>query len=134
MPITGTTTRAVNGPTARWAGAPSGGTVFSAAGVWPLPAFLADGAQSTARVAPTRALGVPADQATASARESLAELADSPALDSAPGLWARRTPAPREEREAGLPTDALGVGFLAVHRETRLVVTAGWVTEPAPLR
>ncbi|MFF4276346.1 hypothetical protein [Streptomyces sp. NPDC001536] len=31
---------AVNGPTARWA-AVEGGTVFSAAGVWPLPAFLA---------------------------------------------------------------------------------------------
>ena len=49
MPITGATTHAVNGLTARWAGVSSGGTVFSAAGVWPLLAFLADGARGPAR-------------------------------------------------------------------------------------
>ncbi|MFF1302698.1 serpin family protein [Streptomyces sp. NPDC058307] len=109
MPITGATAQAVNGLTARWAGASSGGTVFSAAGVWPLLAFLADGAKGTARAELARALGVPADQAAAAARELLDELADTEALDSAIGLWTKRTLEPREEWEAGLPTDALGV-------------------------
>ncbi|MET7734654.1 serpin family protein [Streptomyces sp. NPDC005402] len=109
MPITGTTTLAVNGLTARWAGVSSGGTVFSAAGVWPLLAFLADGAQGTARAELARALGVPADQAAAAARELLEGLADAEALDSALGLWTKRTLELREEWEAGLPTDAHGV-------------------------
>ncbi|MFG2459148.1 serpin family protein [Streptomyces sp. NPDC048523] len=109
MPITGATTQAVNGLTARWAGPASGGTVFSAAGVWPLLAFLADGAQGTARAELARALGVPAEQAAAAARELLAELADAQALDSALGLWTQRTLEPREEWAAGLPTDAHGV-------------------------
>ncbi|MYT08181.1 MULTISPECIES: serpin family protein [Streptomyces] len=109
MPITGTTTQAVNGLTARWAGMSSGGTVFSAAGVWPLLAFLADGAQGTARAELARALGVPAEQAAAAARELLAELADAKALDAALGLWTKRTLEPREEWEAGLPTDTHGV-------------------------
>ncbi|KUM88690.1 proteinase inhibitor I4 serpin [Streptomyces pseudovenezuelae] len=109
MPITGATTQAVNGLTARWAGMSSGGTVFSAAGVWPLLAFLADGAQGAARAELARALGVPAEQAAAAARELLAELADAKALDAALGLWTKRTLEPREEWEAGLPTDAHGV-------------------------
>ncbi|MDH6440249.1 serine protease inhibitor [Streptomyces sp. SAI-144] len=108
MPITGATTQAVNGLTARWAGVSSGGTVFSAAGVWPLLAFLADGARGPARAELARALGVPAEQAAAAARELLAGLAGSEALDSALGLWTRRTLELREEWEAGLPTDALG--------------------------
>ncbi|MEX1657001.1 serpin family protein [Streptomyces pseudovenezuelae] len=87
----------------------SGGTVFSAAGVWPLLAFLADGAQGAARAELARALGVPAEQAAAAARELLAELADAKALDAALGLWTKRTLEPREEWEAGLPTDAHGV-------------------------
>ncbi|MEU0025491.1 serpin family protein [Streptomyces sp. NPDC006335] len=87
----------------------SGGTVFSAAGVWPLLAFLADGAQGTARAELARALGVPADQAAAAARELLAGLARVRALDSALGLWTGRTLEPREEWRAGLPTDAHGV-------------------------
>jgi serine protease inhibitor len=87
----------------------SGGTVFSAAGVWPLLAFLADGAQGTARSELTRALGVPADQAAPAARELLAGLAEAKALDSALGLWTRRTLEPREEWRAGLPADAHGV-------------------------
>ncbi|WP_329597453.1 serpin family protein [Streptomyces pseudovenezuelae] len=87
----------------------SGGTVFSAAGVWPLLAFLADGAQGAARAELARVLGVPAEQAAAAARELLAELADAKALDAALGLWTKRTLEPREEWEAGLPTDAHGV-------------------------
>ncbi|MGW1606837.1 proteinase inhibitor I4 serpin, partial [Streptomyces eurythermus] len=42
------TVRRVNGLTARWAQALTGGTVFSAPGVWPLLAFLADGAAGPA--------------------------------------------------------------------------------------
>ncbi|MDV9178964.1 proteinase inhibitor I4 serpin, partial [Streptomyces sp. W16] len=38
----GGTVDAVNRLTARWADTATGGTVFSAAGVWPLLAFLAD--------------------------------------------------------------------------------------------
>jgi serine protease inhibitor len=77
--------------------------------VWPLLAFLADGAQGPARAELARALGVPAEQAAAAARELIAELADAEALDSAVGLWTKRTLEPREEWEAGLPTDAHGV-------------------------
>ncbi|MDH6568033.1 hypothetical protein M2160_003054 [Streptomyces sp. SAI-117] len=109
MPITGATTQAVNGLTARWAGVCSRGTVFSAAGVWPLLAFLADGARGPARDELAGALGVPAGQAAAAARELLAGLADAKALDCALGLWTRRTLEPREEWAAGLPTDAHGV-------------------------
>ncbi|MFF7135146.1 serpin family protein [Streptomyces sp. NPDC008196] len=109
MPITGATAQVVNGLTARWAGVSSGGTVFSAAGVWPLLAFLADGAQGAARAELARALGVPAEQAAAAARELLAGLADERALDCALGLWTRRTLELREEWETGLPVDALGV-------------------------
>ncbi|WSV18838.1 hypothetical protein OG588_32405 [Streptomyces prunicolor] len=39
----------MNALTARWAGVADGGTVFSAAGVWPLLALLADGAGGAAR-------------------------------------------------------------------------------------
>jgi serine protease inhibitor len=109
MPITGATAQVVNGLTARWAGVSSGGTVFSAAGVWPLLAFLADGAQGAARAELARALGVPAEQAAAAARELLAGLADERALDCALGLWTRRTLELREEWETGLPVDALGI-------------------------
>ncbi|GAA2230383.1 hypothetical protein GCM10010104_24680 [Streptomyces indiaensis] len=42
MGVTATTVRAVNGWTARWAGASEDGTVFSATGVWPLLAHLGD--------------------------------------------------------------------------------------------
>ncbi|MER6926241.1 proteinase inhibitor I4 serpin, partial [Streptomyces spiralis] len=47
MQVSEATVRAVNGLTARWAdsaGDSDRGTVFSAAGVWPPLAFLADGA------------------------------------------------------------------------------------------
>ncbi|MFJ6390510.1 serpin family protein [Streptomyces sp. NPDC091972] len=109
MPITGGTTQAVNGLTARWAGVCSAGTVFSAAGVWPLLAFLADAAQGPARAELARALGVPAEQAGAAARELLAGLAESEALDAALGVWTRRTLEPREEWRSGLPADVHGV-------------------------
>ncbi|MFE3855607.1 serpin family protein [Streptomyces griseorubiginosus] len=109
MPITGTTTRAVNGLTARWAGMSPGGTVFSAAGVWPLLALLADGAQGAAREELAAAVGLPAGESAAAARELLHALADLRGLDSALGLWTARTVEPREEWVAGLPADAHGV-------------------------
>ncbi len=44
------TVKAINGLTARWAAAlPHDGTVFAAAGVWPLLGLLADGAAGPAR-------------------------------------------------------------------------------------
>ncbi|NEC72398.1 proteinase inhibitor I4 serpin, partial [Streptomyces rochei] len=49
MRVAHATVQAVNGLTARWAAAAGGGTVFSAVGVWPLLALLADGAAGAAR-------------------------------------------------------------------------------------
>ncbi|WP_129306932.1 serpin family protein [Streptomyces sp. L2] len=104
------TVRAVNGLTARWAAtAGDGGTVFSAAGVWPLLGFLADGAAGPARAELAEALGLPADRAADAARELLAGLGATRGLDSAVGLWTRRTLELREAWSAGLPADAHGV-------------------------
>ncbi|WP_405648141.1 serpin family protein [Streptomyces sp. NBC_00019] len=100
---------AVNGLAARWAATVEGGTVFSAAGVWPLLAFLADGAMGRAREELAEALGVPAEQAAAAARELLATMAAVDGLDSALGLWTKRFVELREEWEAGLPAEAHGV-------------------------
>ncbi|NNN36365.1 proteinase inhibitor I4 serpin [Streptomyces sp. S3(2020)] len=105
---------AVNGLTARWAGSVEtgtveGGTVFSAAGVWPLLAFLADGATGGAREELAEALGVPAELSAAAARELLATMADVDGLDSALGLWTKRSVELREAWEEGLPAAAHGV-------------------------
>ncbi|MEV7890460.1 serpin family protein [Streptomyces sp. NPDC002817] len=100
---------AVNGLTARWAATVEGGTVFSAAGVWPLLAFLADGATGAAREELAEALGVPAEQAGAAARELLATMAGIDGLDSALGLWTKRFVELREEWAAELPAEAHGV-------------------------
>ncbi|MFI5683825.1 serpin family protein [Streptomyces sp. NPDC051636] len=109
MRVASATVRAVNRLTARWAGATDGGTVFSAAGVWPLLAFLADGAAGPARTELTEALGLPADQAAGAARELLAGLGAMRGLGTAVGLWTRRTLELREEWAAGLPADTHGV-------------------------
>ncbi|MFE1884810.1 serpin family protein [Streptomyces diastatochromogenes] len=104
------TVGAVNGLTARWASAAAPeGTAFSAAGVWPLLAFLADGAAGAARAELAQALGVPADQAAAAARELLAALEPVSGLDAALGLWTHRTLQLREEWRAGLPAGTHGV-------------------------
>ncbi|MFF9023600.1 serpin family protein [Streptomyces eurythermus] len=102
------TVRRVNGLTARWAQALTGGTVFSAPGVWPLLAFLADGAAGPARAELAGALGVPADQAAGAARELLAGLASVSGLDAALGLWTHHGLVLREEWRAGLPAGAHG--------------------------
>ncbi|WP_262055869.1 serpin family protein [Streptomyces sp. STR69] len=99
----------MNRLTARWADTATGGTVFSAAGVWPLLAFLADGASGAARAELADAVGLPADQAAAAARELLAAMGAMPGLRSALGLWTRRELALREEWRAGLPADTHGV-------------------------
>jgi serine protease inhibitor len=107
--VGGGTVDAVNRLTARWADTATGGTVFSAAGVWPLLAFLADGASGAARAELADALGVAADQAGAAARELSATMRAIPGLNSALGLWTRRELAVREEWLAGLPADTHGV-------------------------
>ncbi|MDN3026514.1 serpin family protein [Streptomyces sp. S.PB5] len=109
MAVTNTTIRAVNGLTARWADASGGGTVFSAAGVWPLLAFLADGAGGAARDELAAAVGMSAGESAAAARELLAGMDRMRGLDSALGLWTRRTLELRERWEAGLPAGAHGV-------------------------
>ncbi|MDQ0599188.1 serine protease inhibitor [Streptomyces canus] len=119
MAVTNATIRAVNDLTSRWAGASKGGTVFSAAGVWPLLAFLADGAAGRAREELAEALGVPAGRAAVAARELLTTMAAVVGLDSAVGLWTRRFVELREEWAAGLPAEAHGVltGDLDADRE-----------------
>ncbi|MFK0158835.1 serpin family protein [Streptomyces sp. NPDC090493] len=109
MRVVKATARAVNGLTARWAATAEGGTVFSAAGVWPLLAFLADGADGGARAELADALGLPADEAAAAARELLAGMAAMRGLDTAVGLWTRRTLELREAWVAGLPAGTRGV-------------------------
>ncbi|MGW3204504.1 serpin family protein [Streptomyces sp. NPDC001135] len=107
--VTAETVRRVNGLTARWAQALSEGTVFSAPNVWPLLAFLADGATGPARTELGGALGLPADQAADAARELLGALEAVSGLDAALGLWAHHALAPREEWRAGLPAGTYGV-------------------------
>ncbi|MFI6250484.1 serpin family protein [Streptomyces sp. NPDC051016] len=103
------TVSAVNALCARWARQTRQGTVFSAAGVWPLLALLADGAGGPARDELTRALGMQADQAVAGARELLAGLDAMSGVESALGLWTDRALEVREPWAAGLPADAHGV-------------------------
>jgi len=120
MRVTRATVRAVNALTARWAGAVDGGTVFSAAGVWPLLALLADGAGGTERAELAAAVGMPVGQAAAAARELLGGLAAMRGVDSALGLWTKRTLEVREAWAAGLPAEAHGVltGDLGADRAT----------------
>ncbi|QZZ29989.1 serpin family protein [Streptomyces sp. ST1015] len=104
-----TAVQAVNALTSRWAGAVdvSHGTAFSAAGVWPLLAFLADGADGAARAELSAAVGVPASRSASLARELLAGLADVAGLDGAVGVWARRTLELRESWGEGLTRGVL---------------------------
>ncbi|RPE41000.1 serine protease inhibitor [Streptomyces sp. Ag109_O5-1] len=119
MRVGTTVVRAVNGLTARWAAASEGGTAFSAAGVWPLLAFLADGADGPARDELAAALGLPAEEAAGAARELLAGMAGMSGLDTALGVWTQRTLELREAWAAGLPADTHGVltGDPAADRE-----------------
>ncbi|WP_367321027.1 serpin family protein [Streptomyces sp. HUAS ZL42] len=107
--LTAETVRVVNGLTARWARTATRGTVLSAAGVWPLLAFLADGAGGAARAELTAALGSAADQAATRAGELLAGMEAMPGVESALGLWTDRALELREEWRAGLPAEVHGV-------------------------
>ncbi|MGW1285177.1 serpin family protein, partial [Streptomyces sp. NPDC002586] len=107
--VTAETVRQVNGLTSRWAQTLPEGTVFSAPGVWPLLAFLADGAAGPARAELAGALGVPAEQAAGAARELLVALASASGLDAALGLWTYQGLALRDEWRAGLPAGTCGV-------------------------
>ncbi len=74
--------------------------------MWPLLAFLADGAGGPARAELADAVGLPADEVAGAARELLGAMRG---LDSALGLWTKRTLELRERWEAGLPAEAHGV-------------------------
>uniref|UniRef100_A0AAU2JLD3 Proteinase inhibitor I4 serpin n=1 Tax=Streptomyces sp. NBC_00049 TaxID=2903617 RepID=A0AAU2JLD3_9ACTN len=99
---------AVNGLTARWAERTDRGTVFSAAGVWPLLAFLADGASGETRAQLADAVGLPAERAAEVARECLLALGGLHGVDAALGLWTSRKLKVREEWAAGLPPHTHG--------------------------
>ncbi|MEU3978631.1 serpin family protein [Streptomyces sp. NPDC026672] len=109
MQVAHRTVAAVNGLTARWAGTAAGSTVFSAAGVWPLLGFLADGADGRARAELAAALGLPADEAADAARELLDALESMPGMAAALGLWTEGTLELREPWLKGLPAQAHGV-------------------------
>ncbi|MGV9320694.1 serpin family protein [Streptomyces sp. NPDC003660] len=133
--------RAVNGLTARWARtvAADDGTVFSAAGVWPLLAFLADGASGPARAELSEALGAPADVAATAARQLLAEMASVTGLDAALGLWTQQRLRLRDDWRAGLPAGTWGTfGDDLITAQERLDAWAaertGGVVERMPLK
>jgi Serpin (serine protease inhibitor) len=107
--VGGEVVRAVNVLTERWAATTRDGTAFSAPGVWPLLAFLADGATGPARTELGGALGLPADQAAGAARELWAALEAVSGPDAALGLWTHHALALREEWRAGLPAGTYGV-------------------------
>ncbi|MET9464557.1 serpin family protein [Streptomyces sp. NPDC006544] len=105
------TVRAVNALTTRWAGhavAEGAGTVFTAAGVWPLLALLADGADGPARAELSQALGIPAPAAAEAARELLAALGGVRGLSAATGLWARQDLPLEQTWTARLPAGTRG--------------------------
>lgn len=114
MRATTATVRAVNGMTARWAAdglspdALSRGTTFSAVGLWPLLAFLADGACDPARGELQDALGMRADEAAEAARGLLGALARIRGSSAAIGLWARPEVKVHGRWAAGLPDATLG--------------------------
>ncbi|MFI9201046.1 serpin family protein [Streptomyces sp. NPDC053048] len=91
------TVRSVNALTADWAriavregDRPGQGTVFSAAGVWPLLALLAGGAHGPARGELHGALGIAdAHSATALGRQVIEALQAMDGVDAATGLWTR---------------------------------------------
>ncbi|MFF3918323.1 serpin family protein [Streptomyces sp. NPDC001852] len=125
--VTAETVRRVNGLTARWAQALPEGTVFSAPGVWPLLAFLADGAAGPARAELSEALGLAADPAAGAARELLGTLRSVSGLDAALGLWTHQALPLREEWRSGLPAGTYGVfGDDLVTAQERL---DAWVAE-----
>lgn len=129
MGISAVTVRAVNRMTARWANtAPTqSGTVFSAAGVWPLLAFLAAGAHGKARTELTEAVGLPAAHAADAARHMLESVDAMRGVDAAIGMWTTRTLELREQWLTGLPLEALGV--LTGDPEADAAALDAWATK-----
>ncbi|MFD6109428.1 serpin family protein [Streptomyces yangpuensis] len=126
----GTTVRAVNHLTTRWASrAASGaeGTVFTAAGVWPLLALLADGAGGPAREELTQALGIPAEDAAGAARELLAALAGVRGLSAATGLWTQADLRLKAGWSAKLPPGTRGTLTYDLARDTKAL--DGWASD-----
>ncbi|MEV6208584.1 serpin family protein [Kitasatospora sp. NPDC051914] len=103
--LSNTTVRAVNSLTERWAGRvpTEGGTVFTAAGLWPLLAALASGADGVAGKELADALGVPAADAAERSRELLAALGRLPGVAAAVGLWTAPGLRVSPDWTAGLP-------------------------------
>ncbi|WP_321170602.1 serpin family protein [Streptomyces sp. Je 1-369] len=100
------------------------GTVFSAPGVWPLLAFLADGAAGAPRAELAEAVGLPADESASAARALLAAMDHVEGLDAALGLWTRRTLTLRDAWRDKVPVDALGV--LTGDAATDAATLDGW--------
>ncbi|WP_323137317.1 hypothetical protein [Streptomyces sp. NBC_01619] len=110
MRATADSVRAVNRLTSRWAAtAGPDDTVFSATGVWPLLALLADAADGPARAELEDAVGMRGDHAADAARRLLAALATVRGSRSAVGLWVRRVLPLRPEWTAEVPADCLSV-------------------------
>ncbi|MER5728216.1 serpin family protein [Streptomyces sp. NPDC002138] len=125
-----TTVRAVNRLTERWAAVvrpEARGTVFTAAGVWPLLALLADGADGPAREELAQALGIPAGDAAVTAREMLEALGPIRGLEAAVGLWTRAGLPLEEGWLSRLPQGARGV--LTGDPGTDGPVLDGWASE-----
>ncbi|MFI6472200.1 serpin family protein [Streptomyces sp. NPDC050516] len=102
---------AANALTARWGSTHAGtaGTVFSAAGVWPLLALLAAGAHGPARGELADAVGLRPEDTAGCAREFLAHVGAIAGVHAATGLWTRRTLPLRPEWSAELPPGTHGV-------------------------
>ncbi|MFE0008910.1 serpin family protein [Streptomyces erythrochromogenes] len=124
------TVRAVNHLTTRWAAqavSGAGGTVFTAAGVWPLLALLADGAGGPARDELAQALGIPAEDAAGAARELLAALAGVRGLSTATGLWAAAGLPLEEGWSAKLPHGTRGTLTGDLEGDTKTL--DGWASD-----
>ncbi|MFD9127555.1 serpin family protein [Kitasatospora sp. NPDC059571] len=95
----------MNGLTARWARQvdPTGGTVFFAAGLWPLLAVLAHSADGPARAELAEAIGLPAGTAARHAQDLLGALRRLPGVTAALGLWTRPEVAVSPAWSAALP-------------------------------
>lgn len=120
--------RAVNDLTARWAATHEGGdTVFSAAGVWPLLALLAEGAGGPARRELEEAVRLPAGEAAAEARGLLTALAGMRGVDTALGLWTRASLPLHEAWTTGLPAGAHAL--LSGDKNTDQAALDAWASE-----
>ena len=97
----------INELTTRWAARVLNGasTVFSGAAVWPLLAYLAAAADGAARRELAEAVGLDGDEAATTARAFLRELAQSPAVRSAVGVWTREPVELTPWWRATVPTD-----------------------------